>query len=58
LQDLRRLCGRPHAAKNCGILRELSSSEAHSKPAVTVAMAHVHGAHAGKSKRALTSRRS
>lgn len=45
LQDLRRLCGRPHAAKNCGILNELSSPDTHSRPPVTVPMTHVHGAH-------------
>ena len=58
LQDLRSLCGRPHAAKNCAILNELSSPETHSRPAVKVPMTHVHGAHTGKSKRPLTSRRS
>ena len=56
LQDLRSLCNRPHAAKNCAMLNELSSPETHSRPPVP--MTHVHGAHTGKSKRPLTSRRS
>lgn len=57
LQDLRRLCGRPHAAKNCGILKGLSSPEANSRRGVTVSKSHVQGVHKGKSNRSLTSRR-
>ena len=58
MQDLRRLCARPHAAKDCGILQELSSHETQSTPGAAVSKTHVQGVHRGKSKRPLTSRQS
>lgn len=58
LQLLRRLCGRSHAAKNCGILRELSSSETNSKPIAVALRTHVHGAHFGNAKQPAARRRS
>ena len=50
LQDLRRLCLRPHAAKDCRILKELSAETELPRRAST-AIAHVHGVHASGGKR-------
>ena len=46
LKELRRLCRRTQAAKDCGILNELAQPNAR-----TDAAGHVHGAHARRAKR-------
>lgn len=46
LKELRRLCRRTQAAKDCGILNELAQPNARAEPAV-----HVHGTHDRRAKR-------
>ena len=41
LRQLRKLCGTSHAAKNCRILKELSSTDTRSRSAVSAPITHV-----------------
>ena len=50
LRELRRLCGKPSAARDCGILNQLACTAASPAPHQH-ASGHVHGAHARSSAR-------
>lgn len=58
LRELRRLCGRPHSARDCGILKELSAHEANGSRRTAPSIAHVHGAHKRAGKRSTSEPRS
>lgn len=50
LRELRRLCGKPCAARDCGILNQLACTAASPAPRKN-ASGHVHGAHGRSARR-------